>query len=320
MAVCSTADGPEHASPGAQDMRHWIDGFLGGGRAAIECRLDWGLRDRRRTRTLGLARRLSARALGAVAAVLATVSLLESFAIPWRFGVLGCAPTTTLPSTFGAASAGRCGASTGAASLARVAAGRRRVRRRLRFVLRGDYHGRSGRLGQRPVVRLRRGVATSPRFGRSIGFLAAHSPRVQSTCIRLRRGLRRFPSALGDRLASAGTHSPQVQWTKPSACSAGCDVSRPALGDRVASLGLTRHGCNPACPPPTRVATSPVRFERPTGFLAAHSPPSATVARAVRFSAAAAAIFPVGVPVGRSRGFAASVSSRSWPPRPRARC
>src|SRR4029077_15001396 len=70
----------------------------------------WGLRG------------VSARALGGVPAVVATVSLLESFAIRWRC-VLGCAPTTTLPSTFGAASAGRCGASTGAASLARVAAG-----------------------------------------------------------------------------------------------------------------------------------------------------------------------------------------------------
>ena len=68
-------------------------------------------------------RSISARALGAVAAVLATVSLLESFAIRWRFGVLGCAPTTTLPSTLGAASASRCGASRGAASLARVAEG-----------------------------------------------------------------------------------------------------------------------------------------------------------------------------------------------------
>ena len=103
-------------------MRHLIDGFLGAAGTAIVCGSIGACRIVDAPGRWGW-RRVSARALGAVAAVLATVSLLESFAIRWRLGVLGCAPTTTLPSTFGAASAGRCGASRGAASLARVAAG-----------------------------------------------------------------------------------------------------------------------------------------------------------------------------------------------------
>ena len=72
-------------------------------------------------------RRISAVALGVVAAVLATITrtgvFRESFVGRTRFGVSGWAPVTTLLSTVGAASAARCGASGGAASLARVAEG-----------------------------------------------------------------------------------------------------------------------------------------------------------------------------------------------------
>src|SRR6202041_347602 len=111
----------------------------------------------------------------------------------------------------------------------------------------------------RPVAR----VATSPRFGRSIGFLAAHSPRVQSTCP-APAGVATFPVRFGRPIGFLAAHSPRVQST---------------------------------CPAPAGVATFPVRFGRPIGFLATHSPPSATVPRAGLSSPTAPAIFPVRVAV-----------------------
>ena len=111
------------------------------------------------------------------------------------------------------------------------------------------------RLGQRPVVGLWRGLRRLP-AGRPIASLAAHSPRVQSTCPAPARVANSFLSALGDRLASLGPHSPQVQSNRP---------------------------------PAARVATSP-RFGRPIGFLGTHSPqvqsnrlPAARVATSPRF-------------------------------------
>ena len=347
--------------------------------------------------------------------------------------------------------------------------GRRRVRRRPRFVLRGDYHGRSGRLGQRPVVGLWRGLRRLPsalggrsaskrvirhgrsrtvRLGRGLRRLPASGGRLaslrlvrhgrsrtvrlgrglrrlpalrgrsaskrvirhqcsrtvrlgrglrrlpalrgrsaskrairhgRSRTVRLGRGLRRLPSALGGRSGFLSAAQFATGAVEPSASGAGCDVS-PALGDRSASKRVIRHGRSrtvrlgrglrrlPAFarpigfqarhsppvqsnrPPAARVATSPVRFGRPIGFQACHSPraqsnrpprarvatsprfgrpigflgtyspPSATVARAGLSSSTAPAIFPVRVVVGRSRGLADSVSSRSRPPRARARC
>jgi hypothetical protein len=69
-------------------------------------------------------RRISVAALGAVATVLAIIPrtgvFRESFVGRSRSG---CAPGTTLLSTIGTDSAGRCGASRGVATLARVAEG-----------------------------------------------------------------------------------------------------------------------------------------------------------------------------------------------------
>jgi hypothetical protein len=123
------------------------------------------------------------------------------------------------------------------------------------------------------------------RFGRSIGFHAPHSPRVQSNRPRSAR-LATSP-CFGRPIGFLAADSPRVQSNRP---------------------------------PPARAAASPVPFAPRSPRVHSDRPPPARVARAGLFSPAAAAIFPVRVAVGRSRGLAGSVSSRSRPPRARARC
>ena len=189
------------------------------------------------------------------------------------------------------------------------------------------------------------GCDVSRRFGRSIGFLAAHSPRVQSTCPAPAR-VATFPVRFGRSIGFLGTHSPRVQSNRPPAARV---ATSPRFGRSIGFLAAHSPRVQSTCPAPAQVATSPVRFARPIGsrhspraqstcpapaqvatfpvrfgrsigFLGTHSPPSATVARAGLSSPTAPAIFPVRVAVGRSRGLAGSVSSRSRPPRARARC